>query len=80
MGTGNEPQRNQSSQHAQTQSGQKSGKGSGRYDDEAGRKAQLGKGNPPQSNPGNDPKRFSDKMNETGQPDLGTKDQDSPGQ
>ncbi|HYX32123.1 MAG TPA: hypothetical protein VE954_03350 [Oligoflexus sp.] len=74
MGTGNDTQKNQSSQHAQPQSEQKTGKGSGRFDDEAGRKAQLGKGNPPQSNPGNDPQRFSDKMNDAGQPDLGSKD------
>ncbi|WP_141731295.1 hypothetical protein [Oligoflexus tunisiensis] len=75
MGTGNDtPQRDKSSQHSKPLSEEKSGKGSGRYDEDTGRtKMQPGKGNPPQSNAGNDPQRFSDKMNESGQPDLGTK-------
>lgn len=66
MGTGNEPQRNHPGQHAQTPADQKSGKGSGR-------------GNPPASVPGNDPQRFSDKVNDGRQPDLGTKGQPSAG-
>jgi len=75
MGTGNDTQRMQTKQ--QPQSGQKSGKGSARYEDENGRKAQTGKGNPPSSSPGNDPQRLSDKINKSGQPNIGTKEKQS---
>ncbi len=70
MGTGNEPQRNHPGQQTQTPSGQKSGKASGRYDEEAEQKTQAVDGKPPA---GNDPQRISEKISDAGQADLGTK-------
>lgn len=68
MGTGNDPLRNPSGQHAPSQTGQKSGKGSGGYEDESSRKAQPGKGNPGTSS-----------IHDAGQPDMNGKGQTSAG-
>jgi hypothetical protein len=65
MSTRDKDQKSDKSQHARPISDQKSGKGSGRYDDDDDSTSPVNRGKTEQKRSGNDPQSFSSKISES---------------
>lgn len=66
MSTSDKDQKSDKSKHARSVAEQKSGKGSGRFDDDDESTSPANRAKTKQNNPGNHPQTFSNKVSETG--------------